>query len=793
MYVVGVIGLILNSCGLFALRITPKTGDWRPSGGLPGKQFVHMTTTGSQSYNGPVLLTTNTTLAGNGIAFNGTLDSDAPGTPRALTVDDLGVTTFGEAVGGTAPLRELTTDAAGRTDINGGSVTTTQDLIYNDPVALGTDTVISNGGSASAFEAVVSGSGGLIKSGIGTLTLLAANTYTGATIIDAGTLQVNGSTAAAGALTVNNGGILGGTGTVGGPVTVKSGGTIAPGLSPGILNSGNVAFSAGATFAVELTGTIPGSGPGGHDQLNVTGTVELGGAALSITSDFTPAPSDEFVIINNDGSDPVVGTFSGLAEGDLIPGGINGEVARITYQGGDGNDVVLTSRLLVTLSLAGGPLEENGGEATVTATLNAMFSQEVTVNLGFSGTAINGVDYTPSATSIVIEAGSLSGVVTLTSLDDMIVELDETIIVDIDSVINGVEDDVQQVTATIANDDVAAVAIVDVTLVEGNSPDTTNVSFTVTLSNEVDAEVQVGFATADGTATETDNDYLGIPTGTMTFATGQTTQMIDVTVIGDDVLEFDESFFVNLSDLAANGRDVSFSDDQGKGTIVNDDSGVAVIDRTLLIVGTAGHDDVTVKAKGKHREMIEVKASFLGDERSGASDGDSDGDSDGESDGERDRGRGGHSDGDGDRRARTFLAEAIDRIVVLLGDGHDKATIDKKIVKPALLDGGDGNDRLEGGSGNDTLLGGAGHDRLEGGLGNDTLRGGTGNDRLKGGSSDGDSDHDDHGRRGVAITDDDLLEGGEGNDRLDGGVGNDTLLGGLGNDRLDGGLTMKKL
>ena len=52
----------------------------------------------------------------------------------------------------------------------------------------------------------------------------------------------------------------------------------------------------------------------------------------------------------------------------------------------------------VTLSLSGSPLAENGGVATVTATLSAVSGQDVTVDLGFSGTATNVADYTRSAT-----------------------------------------------------------------------------------------------------------------------------------------------------------------------------------------------------------------------------------------------------------------------------------------------------------------------------------------------------------------------------------------------------------
>ena len=108
----------------------------------------------------------------------------------------------------------------------------------------------------------------------------------------------------------------------------------------------------------------------------------------------------------------------------------------------------------VTLALSGSPLAEDGGVATVTATLSAVSGQTVTVDLGFTGTATHPTDYARSGTSIVIPAGSTTGSITLTGVDDPTDEVDETIIVDIIGVTNGTEAGTQQVTATITDDDV---------------------------------------------------------------------------------------------------------------------------------------------------------------------------------------------------------------------------------------------------------------------------------------------------------------------------------------------------
>jgi hypothetical protein len=133
-----------------------------------------------------------------------------------------------------------------------------------------------------------------------------------------------------------NGGTLGGTGAVG-TVNAFSGGTVSPGLSPGSLNCSNLSLNSSGTYFVELNGTNAGVD---YDQLNVTGTVSLGQGALLGTVGFNPPISNSFVIIKNDGADAVLGTFFNVANGNLLP--VGGYLFRISYAGGDGNDVELT-------------------------------------------------------------------------------------------------------------------------------------------------------------------------------------------------------------------------------------------------------------------------------------------------------------------------------------------------------------------------------------------------------------------------------------------------------------------
>ncbi|MER5117388.1 autotransporter outer membrane beta-barrel domain-containing protein [Serratia marcescens] len=121
----------------------------------------------------------------------------------------------------------------------------------------------------------ISGHGGLTKQGIGTLVLTGNNTYAGPTLVNQGRLAINGSVTSA--VSVQNGGIVGGSGTVG-SLTTRRGGTVAPGNSIGTLNvAGNVSFEPGSRYAVEV-------GPNGQsDRIQSSGAATIGGGEVAVT------------------------------------------------------------------------------------------------------------------------------------------------------------------------------------------------------------------------------------------------------------------------------------------------------------------------------------------------------------------------------------------------------------------------------------------------------------------------------------------------------------------------------
>jgi len=184
------------------------------------------------------------------------------------------------------------------------------------------------------------GAGSVIMNGAGTLVLAAADTYTGTTAVQNGTLLVDGSTAES-ATTVGSGGTVGGTGTAG-AVTVEAGGTFSPG-DPSTFTVASLMLNSGATFDEQIGGANPGTG--GYDQTVVEsgGAITLGGATLdvSLVDSFTPSVGETFIIINNETGGAVGGTFDGLAEGETFEA--DSTWFQISYVGGAANnDVTVT-------------------------------------------------------------------------------------------------------------------------------------------------------------------------------------------------------------------------------------------------------------------------------------------------------------------------------------------------------------------------------------------------------------------------------------------------------------------
>ncbi|VTS06669.1 beta strand repeat-containing protein [Tuwongella immobilis] len=224
---------------------------------------------------------------------------------------------------------------------------------------------------SSQFEGNLTGTGDLFKTGTGSFTLSGSSSLTGSLIIDDGTLNVDGN-AAGNPVTISKVGTLSGRGSVG-VVDATSGGVILPKSNnqPSLLKTGDLTLGPDSTFGVTINGPLAGTE---YSQVEVTGAVTLNSAKLIVTlsSQYSPPIDQKFQIITNDGTDPVIGTFNGLSEGAIFA--VDGKVFSISYQGGTGNDVVLTrvssSQPTVTILTSSKNPAVQGEMVTLIATVN---------------------------------------------------------------------------------------------------------------------------------------------------------------------------------------------------------------------------------------------------------------------------------------------------------------------------------------------------------------------------------------------------------------------------------------
>jgi hypothetical protein len=333
--------------------------------------------------------------------------------------------------------------------------------------------------------------------------------------------------------------------------------------------AGTLAFGSGDDLSIAINGATLDTQ---YQQLNVAGLVNLSGVDLVLGGSYTPVASDSFIIVANDGVDPITGTFNGLAEGATVS--VNGTDKKITYVGGTGNDVALIPLIATvpTISIADVTrLEPDSGIVSVVFTVQLSAPSAGTVSVAFAtadGSGPAGAtapdDYTATNGRLTFQPGQTRASIRVAIEGDTVVELDETFFINLSDPINVVLGDAQA-TGTILNDDVL-VRIGDASVREGNAG-VVNANFTVTRSaSQPVGNVTVAFSTADGTATA-GSDYTAT-SDTLTFMPGELAKTITVPVFGDLAREANETFFVNLTSVT----NAVIADKQGKGTIVNDDS-----------------------------------------------------------------------------------------------------------------------------------------------------------------------------------------------------------------------------
>lgn len=265
----------------------------------------------------------------------------------------------------------------------------------------------------------------------------------------------------------------------------------------------------------------------------------------------------------------------------------------------------------VTLSTAATSIAENGGSTTVTATLSNVYLAPVTVTLSTSGTATSGTDYSLSATSITIPAGSTSASVTLTGTDDAVYEGSETVIIDISGVTNGTENGTQQKTVTITdNESGPSVSISSSFSVstEGGS----GLTITATQSTTSSLATVVNFSFSGTAIYGTDytmNSSITIPAG----STSATTSLVPT----DDAL--DEATETIIIDVASVTNGTENGTQQLTISLNDNDSppSVTLSASTNTIAEAAGSSTITATLSAVSGQDVTVTLTATGTATSG--------------------------------------------------------------------------------------------------------------------------------------------------------------------------------
>jgi autotransporter-associated beta strand protein len=274
-------------------------------GGLVTVSNSNTYTGGTNISNGTLQVGNGGTIGGGDIVINGALIYGRSGSLTTLSTISGGgsVTQQGPGLTVLAGINSYT----GATNVSGGTL----QIGNGDSATLASTTVNLSNSGAIAFNhsttvnyaGIISGAGSVIKAGSGTLVLSATNTYSGTTIVNNGKLYATGAVNPSGAITVNSGGLFGGTVTAG-AATVNPGGGIEGGYNgAGTLTLASLTYTGSGTFLANNFTNFPASGSVAPLNVTVSGGLNPGAGLVSINLGGTsPTTNTTYHLIHYSGA-----------------------------------------------------------------------------------------------------------------------------------------------------------------------------------------------------------------------------------------------------------------------------------------------------------------------------------------------------------------------------------------------------------------------------------------------------------------------------------------------------------
>ena len=210
-----------------------------------------------------------------------------------------------------------------------------------------------------------------------------------------------------------------------------------------------------------------------------------------------------------------------------------------------GTGMVIDNDVIVSINNVSVAENVAGGVANFTVSLTAASTQTVTVKVATAnGTAVAPGDYTAvPLTTLTFTPGQTSKTVAVTIKNDALVEGTETFTVGLSNATNAKLGTAVGTGTVLDDDTIPVVSIGNLSVAENVAGGAAN--FTVSLSSATAKVVTVKYTSTDGTAKKT-LDYNGV-TGTLSFAAGQTSMTVPVTILDDALAEGNETFKVTLS------------------------------------------------------------------------------------------------------------------------------------------------------------------------------------------------------------------------------------------------------